>query len=227
MFLLLIAAIAAIALAAAMVTVTRARGRGRQDQLARQSAAVQARAAARAEDQRRRAMHNADDELTSVIPAIRLPWPTQFAAREPGYRDLDGEYPQFSSLSPFQTAPADAAAAEAPWPPAARGQQDQWDDARPDRWDDARPDRWDDARPDRWDDGQLVPPPRPEPAGPAQYPATPAWDERSRPVPAADPRMAPAAVPAEHAEYAAAVERSRRRPTHGSHRGGHARRRRG
>ena len=209
MFLLLIAAIAVIALVAAAVIMTRARARGRRDQLARQTAAAQARAA-RAEAQRRRVLDDADDELTSVIPAIRLPWPTQFSGpREPGYRELDGDYPQFSSVAPFQGAPADAAprfleeAPGAPWRPAGRGQAD------------------------RREDGRLIPPARPEPAGPAQYPAPPAWNDRPLPVPVPDARMAPAAVPAELAEHAAAMERARRRPTHGSHRGGHARRRRG
>jgi hypothetical protein len=205
MFLLLIGAIAGIALVAAAVLAIRARGRGHRDRLARQDAATRARAraAARAEAQRRRAQDDADDELTSVIPAIRLPWPTQLSApREHGSPDLDGEYPQFSTLTPFPAAPVGAAPAEAPWYRAARP-----------------------------DDAQMVPPPRPAPAVPAPYPAAPlppaAWGERPLPVPAQDARMAPAAVPAEHAEHADAVERARRRPTHGSHRGGHARRRRG
>jgi hypothetical protein len=207
MFLLLIGAIAGIALVTAAVMVVRVRSRGRRDRLARQNAAAQAqaraRAAAQAEQQRRRAQDDPDDELTSVIPAIRLPWPTQLSApREHGFPDLDGEYPQFSALSPFHASPAGPAPAEAPW-----------------------------YRPARRDDAQTVPPPRPEAAAPPPYPATPpppaAWTERPLPVPAQDGRMAPAAVPAEHAEHTAAVERARRRPTHGSHRGGHARRRRG
>jgi hypothetical protein len=205
MFLLLIGAIAGIVLVAAAVMAIRARGRGRRDRLDRQNTATQARAwaAAQADEQRRRAHDDADDELTSVIPAIRLPWPTQLTApRVNGSPDLDGEYPQFSTLTPFPAAPANAAPAEASW-----------------------------FRPARRDDAQMVPPPRPEPAAPAPYPATPpppaAWGERPLPVPAQDGRMAPAAVPAEHAEHAAAVERARRRPAHGSHRGGHARRRRG
>jgi len=240
MFVLLIAAIAVIALVAAIVMITRTRARGRQDQMmARQTAAAQARAAAQAEEQRRRrrALDDEDNQLTSVIPAIRLPWPTQLSApREPGYRDLDGEYPQFSTVTPFHGAPADEPPAQPPWPPAepiarpiggpigGRGQ------------------------PDRRENGQLVPPPRPQPAardqypaardqypaardeypaGPDQYPPVPAiWDERLRPAPGQEARMAPASVPAEHAEHAAALERARRRPTHGSHRGGHARRRR-
>lgn len=206
MFLLLIAAIAGIAVVVAAVMITRTRARGRRDQQARQDAAAQARAAAQAEEQRRRAWDNEDDLLTSVLPAIRLPWQTQMSApREPGYHDLDGEYPQFSTLTPFQASPVEAVPAEPPWRPAAPpavGDQ-----------------------PSRREDGQYGLPLRPAPADPAPSPAAPAaWDERPRPAPAQDGRMAPAAVPAEHA---AAAERPRRRPTHGSHRGGHARRRRG
>ena len=207
MFVLLIAAIAVIALVAAVVLmITRTRARDRQDQQARQTAAAQARAAAAAQERRRRVLPDTDDELTSVIPAIRLPWATQFPApREPGYRDLDGEYPQFSALTPFQ---ADAAPGEPPWPAAARP---GWA-----------------SQPGPRDDGRPLPPPRPQPGDQGSYPAAPsAWDEHPRPVPAPDARVTPAGVPAEHAEYAAALERARRRPTHGSHRGGHARRRRG
>jgi hypothetical protein len=209
MFVLLIVAIAGIALVAT-VMITRRHARDRRDRLARQTAAAQARAeaqarAVQAREQRRRALAGADDELTSVIPAIRMPWPKQLSApREQASPDLDGEYPQFSTLAPFQATPADA-----PWPPAGRG------------------------RPGPWEDGRLVPPrPEPaEPAGPAPYPADPAapaaWGERLRPAPPQDGCMAPTAVPTEYAEYTAAVPRARRRPTHGTHRGGHARRRRG
>lgn len=216
MFLLLIAAIAGIALVAAAVMITRTRARGRREEQARQDAAARARAAARAEDQRRRALDNEDDQLTSVLPAIRLPWPTQFSApREPGYPDLDGEYPQFSTLAPFQASPADAAPAEARWPPADPvPAEPPWPPAAPPAWS---------GQPGQ-QDSQFGLPPRQAPADPAPYPAAPAWDERPGPAPAQDGRMAPAAVPA---EYAAAAERARRRPTHGSHRGGHARRRRG
>jgi type II secretory pathway pseudopilin PulG len=229
MFVLLIAAIAVIALVAAVMMITRTRARGRQDQMrARQAAAAQARAAAQAEEhRRRRALDDEDNLLTSVIPAIRLPWPTQLSApREPGYQDLDGEYPQFSTVTPFHTGPADEPPARPPWPPAepvaepVGGPIDGY------------------GQPDRRENGQLVPPPRWQPAAaeqypadpdeypvdPDQYPAAPAiWDERLRPAPGRDARMTPAPVPAEHA---AALERARRRPTHGSHRGGHARRRR-
>lgn len=230
MFLLLIAAIAGIALVAAAVMITRTRARDRRDRLdrlARQNAAAQARAAAQAEAQRRRALDNEDDLLTSVLPAIRMPWQTQLSApREPGYPDLDGGYPQFSALAPFQAAPVDAAPAEAPWPPAEAPRspaEAPWAHAIPP----AEPPAGR-GRPGHWDDGQFGLPLRREPEDPDRYPAAPAaWDERPRPVPAPDGRMAPAAVPAEHAEHATMAERARRRSTHGSHRGGHARRRRG
>src|SRR5579875_2620983 len=110
MILLLIAAIAAIALLVFLgLKRPRARARQRSEELAgarrAAAAAAEARTVARDEDDRRRNWADAD-ALTSVIPAIRLPWPTQLPGSPGnGYPDLDGEYPAFSQQTPFGAEP--------------------------------------------------------------------------------------------------------------------------
>jgi hypothetical protein len=93
MIVLLIAALALVALLVAgrRIARSRARERERRDRLAARRAAAQE----RAEHQRRRAADDASDALTSVLPAIRLPWPTQqpgMGGYRHGYPDAHGDY---------------------------------------------------------------------------------------------------------------------------------------
>jgi type II secretory pathway pseudopilin PulG len=97
MIALLIVALAVLALAAVLgVTIFRSRERKRQEERARsrRAAATQAR---KAEEARRAWASGNDDELTSVMPAIKLPWPTQTAMEDPprGYPELERDYPDF------------------------------------------------------------------------------------------------------------------------------------
>lgn len=169
MIVLLIAALAAAALLAGGVTIARSRARGRQrrDRQHRARMAAAAAAAARAEEERRRAALEASDALTSVLPAIRLPWPRQPQGPAP-HDDLypsPDDYPQFPAAVPFQ-AREEPERTPAPAYPAER----------------------------------LAPAPPPsEPAPPA-------------------PPLAGHRSPADHPH---------RRPGHGAHRGGHAKRRPG
>ena len=168
MIVLLIAALAAAALLAGGVTIARSRARDRQrrDRQHRTRMAAAA-AAARAEEERRRAALEASDALTSVLPAIRLPWPRQPQGPAPHddlYRSPD-DYPQFPAAVPFQ-AQEEPERTPAPAYPAER----------------------------------LAP------AHPPSEPAAPA------------PPLAGRKSPADHPH---------RRPGHGTHRGGHAKRRPG
>ena len=82
MIVLLIAALAAAALLAGGVTIARSRARERQRRDRQHRARVATAAAeARAEEERRRAALEASDALTSVMPAIRLPWPKAAAGK--------------------------------------------------------------------------------------------------------------------------------------------------
>jgi hypothetical protein len=278
MILLLIAAIAAIALLAALgLKVTRAHARQRREELASARRAAEAshlaaEAAARAEDERRQAWADAD-ALTSVIPAIRMPWPTQLpGSQSHGYPDLDGEYPGFSTRTPFGAAPVrgNGKAGGAPPGPApqvpppragetgpvepeppypATPERGPFETANglPRRRPPAEPGpppterRWPGTRPGEPVDEQMMPAQGSEEyrlprRGPAPRPAPPnaaranaarantaraaAADQPLAPLPRADEPVT-TAVPGEPGD------RLRKRPTHGSHRGGHAKRRRG
>jgi type II secretory pathway pseudopilin PulG len=168
MLVLLIAALAAAALLAGGVTIARSRAREQQRRDRQHRARIAAAAAAsRAEEERRQAALEASDALTSVLPAIRLPWPRQ--PQGPGPHDdrypSFGDYPQFPAAVPFKA------------------------QEEPER-----------TRPPSYPAERLAPAPPPsEPAAPAP------------PLPG---RKSPADYP-------------RRRPGHGTHRGGHARRRPG
>ncbi len=105
MVVLLIAALAVVALLAGGSWIARSRARQRRRR-ARLSGVRQAAAAAeaRAESERRRAAMEASDALTSVIPAIKMPWPTQppgIGGHGDGYGDFRSDYPAFSALTPF------------------------------------------------------------------------------------------------------------------------------
>jgi type II secretory pathway pseudopilin PulG len=168
MIVLLIAALAAVALLAGGGSIARSRAREQQRRDRQHRARMAAAAAAsRAEEERRRAALEASDALTSVLPAIRLPWPRQPQGPAP-HDDLDsslGDYPQFPAAVPFQ-------AQEEP-----------------------------ERTPSR-----AYPADRLAPAPPPSEPAPPA------------PPLAGRKSPADHPH---------RRPGHGTHRGGHARRRPG
>ena len=185
MIVLLIAALAIAALLLVggnRIARSRARERQRRERLdsARQAAAI---AEARAQEERHRASADASDALTSVMPAIKLPWPTQppGSPRSDGYQAFDNNYPEFSALAPFHAEewPADHSAA-----------------------------------------GQI---------GAAGYPG-----EYAGPPGHAGERTGPGTRPAEYAvpnpragEHDAQADRPRKRAGQGSHRGGHAKRRRG
>jgi hypothetical protein len=128
MIVLLIAALAAAALLAGGVTIARSRARERQRHDRQHRARVATAAAeARAEEERRRATLEASDALTSVMPAIRLPWPKQPqepAPHDDGYPSLR-DWPRFPAAVPFQareeperaSAPTRPAEQLAPAPP--------------------------------------------------------------------------------------------------------------
>jgi hypothetical protein len=226
MILLLIVAVAAIALVVVFgLKITRTRSRQRQERLVssrRAAAAAEAQAATRSREQRRRDWDDADDALTSVLPAIKLPWPTQLpGAASNGHPDLDGEYPGFSALTPFDAAPYRDV------PPYDAGAYDSgaYDSGEPE------PEHFDQIPPgaERGPFDPVVPGQRPEEyrlprRGPGQRPAQPAPAEDFMiPYPRSDEPV-PAAIPGEHGT---AAERARKRANaHGSHRGGHAKRRR-
>ena len=183
MIVLLVAALAVVALLAAGGWIARSRARQRRARLdsARRAAAA---AEARAEQERRRAAAEASDALTSVIPAIRLPWPTELpgaaAAQGDGYGAFRGDYPAFSALAPFR--PEEEPGGGYPGDPQA-GYPEQYADELA-------------QAPDRVA-GRGVPAPRPA-------------ERTARP-----------------AEHSTAADHQRRRAVQGSHRGGHAKRRRG
>jgi type II secretory pathway pseudopilin PulG len=173
-------AVAALLLAGG-IAIARPRARERQRRERLDSARLAAAAAARAEEERRRAAFEASDALTSVLPAIRLPWLTQPPrAGRPGdgRASPDGDYPQFPAAAPFP------AADEPAW---------YRDENRP-----------------AYAAGRPAPPARP--AGPAGSPPWPGEYPGSAPRPA---------------EHGAPGDRPRSRAGQGSHRGGHAKRRRG
>ena len=92
-----VVAAAAVYLAA---KITRSRAHDREERLARsqQAAAV---ARARAAEKQRQIWDDSGDELTSVMPAIKLPWPTQAPVEDPrGYPDLGQDYPAFDTAPP-------------------------------------------------------------------------------------------------------------------------------
>jgi type II secretory pathway pseudopilin PulG len=226
MILLLIVAVAAIALVVMFsLKMTRTRSRQRQERLAKERRAAAA-AEARSRAQRRRGWDDADDALTSVIPAIKLPWPTQLPGTAGnGYPDLDGEYPGFSALTPFDAAPYNPPVFD-PGPP-----EPEYFDEEPEFFDQAPPDPAA-AGPefaDREPFEPVVPGQRPEEfrlprRGAGQYPAQAGSPEDYMiPVPRSDEAV-PAAFPGEHGT---AADRARKRASaHGNHRGGHAKRRR-
>lgn len=223
----------------------------------------------RAEKDQRRPVYNEDDALTSVMPAIKLPWATAspplgerrddgyhglgggagynphtvFADEYPqaafggnghghgeragSYADLDTDYPAFPALTPFQAeeepakpepAPAADYRPEADQRPAAQysrqpGPPDEIAGNGARLGEPGTPPAY---PADRFGLGhrpgdQAVPGPRP---GDYDIP-------RSRPA----ERLAPASRPGE--QHDTAAERARRRTGQGSHRAGHAKRRRG
>jgi len=196
MIVLLIAALAVIALVAAGASwIAGSRTRARRDRdrdhldRARRAAAA---AQAQAQEERRRADAEASDALTSVIPAIRLPWRNQ----PPGIAAYDehpavprGDYPAFSATPPFR------ADEEPDWyPGTGRGPGDR------------------------------------ELGGFAGYPGEGGGapdGAAARAVPAPRPAERHPAAQAAQAEHRAVADRPHRRAAAGSHRGGHAKRRRG
>ena len=230
--------------------------------------AAEAQAArARAEqEQRRSATYNEDDALTSVMPAIKLPWSSaspladrrddgysgfggtgynphtvftdgypqpssggngyQNRDRAGSYADLDADYPAFSALTPFQADEDPARPAPAPdhRPAAGHRPAAQYPGSQPGMPDEVAGNggrfgefRNPPAYPvERFGLGhrpgdQAMPGPRP---GDYDIP-------RSRPA----ERLAPAARPGEQHDNVA--DRAHRRAGQGSHRAGHAKRRRG
>ena len=188
MLVLLIAALAAAALLAGGVTIARSRARERQRRDRQHRARMAAAAAAsRVEQERRRAALEASDALTSVLPAIRLPWPRQPLGSAP-HDDRDpalGEYPQFPAAVPFQ-AQEEPERTPAPAYPAE----------------------------------QLAPAPPPSEPGAAAPPPS-GW---RAPAPPPSEWTAPASP---LAGRTAPADHPHRRPGHGAHRGGHAKRRPG
>ena len=104
MIVLLIAALAIAALLAVGITIARshAREQERRDRLHRNRLA--AAAESRAEEERRQAALAASDALTSVLPAIRLPWTGQPQGSVPddGGSPSFSDYPRFPAAVPFQ-----------------------------------------------------------------------------------------------------------------------------
>jgi hypothetical protein len=187
MIVLLIAALAVVALVAAggsWIAGSRTRARRDRDH-DRLDRARRAAAAARtqAEEERRRADVEASDALTSVIPAIKLPWrgqPPGIAAYDEHPAAPRGDYPAFSATPPFR------ADEEPGWyPGTGRGMADRG------------------------------------PGGFAGYPGEPGGapdGAAGRAVPAPRPAERHSAAQAAQAEHRAVAD---------SHRGGHAKRRRG
>jgi type II secretory pathway pseudopilin PulG len=206
MIALLIVAFAVVAVAAVLgaTMISRSRGRKRREELARARQAAAERA--RQQQEARRAWVAAgDDDLTSVMPAIKLPWPTQTALDDPrGYPELDPEYPDFDrSVIAFEP--------DYPWTPQPQPQALAAHAAPPPR---AEAPPWPDAVPR--DEEYIVPPARA-----AEYPSRSGGDHIIPP-----PR--PVEYPSRGGEYPVrASDRAHRRVGQGSHRGGHAKRRRG
>jgi hypothetical protein len=237
MIVLLIAALAVAALLAggSWIARSRARQRRRRERLsgARQAAAA---AEARAESERRRAAMEASDALTSVIPAIKMPWPTQppgIGGHGDGYGDFRADYPAFSALAPFPAGEEPAGYAAAGYGPDGRGPDGRGPDGR-------GPDG---RGPDgRGSDGREPVGRGPDGRGLAEFAAGYPGEQAAAPDPAAghaagawpDERMTPPARPGERmvpsprqGEHGQAADHPRRRAVQGSHRGGHGKRRRG
>jgi hypothetical protein len=261
MIALLVVAIAAVAvLAYAGNRMARSRARQRREHERRERLAHDARmaaaqaAAARVQDDRRRPDRlDEDDALTSVMPAIKLPWPTT-----PPLIERHGpSYPAFGSSTRFQDFDRDAAYPafdggdgqagysgdrdfDAGYPEFSAGTPFQADDEPAGHTGSGYPsddhDRYDDHY---LDDTSLY---RTGPAGQDTRPGG-EWDEQPGPplypgrsgsggwpndhiVPSPRPgeHLAPAARPGEHN---APGDRARKRVGQGNHRGGHAKRRRG
>ena len=187
MIVLLIAALAIAALLAGGITIARshAREQERRDRLHRGRLAAAA-AESRAEERRRAALA-ASDALTSVLPAIRLPWTGQPQGSVPD----DGspsfsDYPRFPAAVPFQAQDQSASYGDemtggyAPAGLGANGQRERVS------------------------------------GRPAEHPGPPAFPVQ---------RASSAAHPA--GPVPGPAERTQRRTGPGTHRGGHAKRRRG
>ena len=108
MIVLLIAVLAIAGLLTAGVMIVRShaheRQRQRRDDLRRSRLAAVAAAESRAEEERHQAAIEASDAITSVLPAIRLPWtrhPLEAARDDAGYPSF-GDYPGFPAPVPFQ-----------------------------------------------------------------------------------------------------------------------------
>jgi type II secretory pathway pseudopilin PulG len=207
MIALLIVALAVLAMAAVLgVKMTsRTRARKRQEELAAAQRAAEAR---RAEEQRKAwvAMQG-DDELTSVMPAIKLPWPTQTVLEDPrGYPDLDRDYPFDRTPATFEP--------DYPVFPEAHpfaAEEDSWPGGGLPRAEVAAAGPRDEDYPA---EEYIVPPARS-----AEYP--------SRGGDHIVPPQHSVEYPARGGEYPVrASDRAHRRVGQGSHRGGHAKRRR-
>jgi len=106
MIVLLIAVLAIAALLAGGAAIVRshARERRRREQLHRTRLAAVAAAESRAQEERHQAALEASDALTSVLPAIRLPWarhPLDDAPDHESYPSFS-DYPGFPVAAPFQ-----------------------------------------------------------------------------------------------------------------------------
>ena len=189
MIVLLIAALAIAALLAGGITIARshAREQERRDRLNRDRLAAAA-AESRAEEERRQAAVAASDALTSVLPAIRLPWTgqPQESAPDDGGSPSFSDYPRFPAAVPFQ------AQDEPAW------HRDEMSGGY--------------AAAGLGANGQ----PERSAGHPAEHPGPMAFPVQRAPASAHPAEPVPA--PAEH---------SHRRAAPGSHRGGHAKRRRG
>lgn len=205
MIALLIVALAVVAVAAVfgVKMISSSRGRKRQEALARARRAAAAADARKAEEQRRAwAAMAGDDELTSVMPAIKLPWPTQTTLEDPrGYPDLDRDYPDFDrSVAAFEPGDYPAfARPPQPWPEA----EEPWSGPDPA------------GEPALGSEEYILPPTR-----------SPEYPSRGGDHIVPPPRSVE--YPVRGGDYPVrAADRAHRRVGQGSHRGGHAKRRRG
>jgi type II secretory pathway pseudopilin PulG len=216
MIVLLIAALAIVALLAGGIAIARSHAREQQRGERLHVARLTAAAESRAEEDRRRAALEASDAITSVLPAIRLPWPRQpqgLAAHDDGYPSF-GDAPRFPAATPFQARDQSAWYRDEPADGlAAGGHQANPEEERPAGYPADRT-----ARP-------AYPAERAAPGYPADRDEPGSWpDEPLRPVSRPDEQMVPAPRPAGHS---APADCPPRRVAPGSHRGGHAKRRRG
>ena len=216
MILLLIAALAVVALLAGGIAITRSHTREQQRHERLRTARLAAAAESRVREDRRRAALEASDAITSVLPAIRLPslrQPQGLAADDDGYPSF-GDYPRFPAETPFQAQDQSAwYRDEQAGRPAAGGHEANPEEERSSGYPGERT-----ARP-------AYPAEREAPAYPADPAVRGSWpDEPLQPASRPAEQMVPAPRPGGRS---APADCPPRRVGPGSHRGGHAKRRRG